>query len=238
MFLGNFGNSERGESGFRVLQRMEVASFPSNGGSKFLPRPPGKGFRGLASALSEMAARRVRPRPAVTVPSHWAEHHSPGTRRCNITGKWGISTPAGNSFQVCVWDFVWKSGKIICLNISIGHGNPRVCMYQGHFVGCYLETKHRTVEFQTQHSTSKWKFQLLLSDTKGHLVVWLQSQGKLAVEYFAFGNTGPHSKRVRLSPLPALFLFKDVALMNHWAEAGIAAPSVSEREGLSSREET
>lgn len=35
----------------------------------------------------------------------------------------------------------------------------------------------------------------LLSDIKGHHVVYLQSQGKLAVEYIAFGNTGLNSKK-------------------------------------------
>lgn len=48
---------------------------------------------------------------------------------------------------------------------------------------------------------------LLLSDTKGHLVIYLQNQGKWAVEYFAFGNTGPKSKKSNaLSALCPVFI--------------------------------
>lgn len=72
---------------------------------------------------------------------------------------------------------------------------------------------------------------------KGHLVVYLQSQGKLAVEYFAFGNTGPSSKKFdALSPFLVLFLFKDVALMNHWVKAWNTLPSVSEMRVLVQKE--
>lgn len=64
----------------------------------------------------------------------------------------------------------------------------------GHFVGCYLEeTKKNLVSNPTFHK--EMEISLFLSDIKGHLVVYLQSQGKLAVEYFAFGKTGPNSKK-------------------------------------------
>lgn len=33
-----------------------------------------------------------------------------------------------------------------------------ICIYWGHFVGCYLEKKYRKSWFQTRHSTRKWKF--------------------------------------------------------------------------------
>lgn len=166
LFLGNFGNNEKRENGSKVLQRTDdgfIGSFffSTGGMAHHTPysSPSPKGFREMASVHSEMTGRR----------GGW---HAVLSQH-PVTGQSIISQEPEDATSQEKGRFPLLHGKvpkdvfvIFCLekrqDCLFEHlnwpQNPIICIYRGHFVGCYLEKKHRKSWFQTQHSTRKWKF--------------------------------------------------------------------------------
>lgn len=106
-------------------------------------------------------------------------------------------------FYVCVIFCLEKWQGHLCEHLNWPWESQHLHLL-GAFCGLlsWEEVQRSLVPNPTFHM--EMEISLLLFDLKGLLVVYLQSQGKLAVEYFAFGNTGPNSKKfdVLFAPCP------------------------------------
>ena len=200
------------------------------------PPPLPQGFREVALVHSEWAPRRQGACPAVTLSSHWTSFpRSPIMQRHREKGDFYACKET--FLRMFLGYFVWKSSKIICSNVWIGHRNPILCIYWGILWVVILRntenfgSKPNMPQGNGNSTAPFWheRSSCCLSTKPGEIGCWV----------FCIWKHWPKFKEVWYS-LPSLpcFYLKMLRFVNHWVKAWNTAPSVPEDKSLSPQGET